>query len=73
MSFKGNAVEIAGNASNVKGGFSLRYNPLKDIGFSWTIDDKDGFEEYNHGPYKIERMLLNDTSWEGMFNLYFGY
>ena len=45
--FEGDTVGIAGNASNVKGEYSLRYTPLKDIGFVCTIDKKDSVEESN--------------------------
>ena len=45
--FEGDMVGIAGNASNVKGEYSLRYSPLKDIGIFCTIDKIDSVEESN--------------------------
>ena len=45
--FEGAAVGIAGNTSNVKGEFSLRSIPLKNIGFFCTINKKDVSEESN--------------------------
>ena len=71
--FEGAAVGIAGNASNVKGEFSLRYIALEDIGFFCTIDERDSFEESNRGPNEIEEVLLKDTPWDGLSNLHFGY
>ena len=71
--FEGAAVGIADKASDVKGEFPLCYIPLNDIGFLCTIDEKDNFEESNCGPNKIEEVLLKDTPWEDMSNLYFGY
>ena len=57
--FEGAAVGISGNASDVKGEFSLRYIPLKDIGFFCTINDKNNFEESNCGPNEIEPGLVH--------------
>ena len=53
--FEGAAVETAGNASNIKGEFSLLYIPLNDIRFFCTIDEKDIFQESNRGPNKIKK------------------
>ena len=62
--FEGTTVGIAGNASNVKGEFSLRYIALEDIGFFCTIDERDSFEESNRGPNEIEVVLPKDIPWE---------
>ena len=70
---EGVAVGIAGNASNVKGEYPLRYIPLKNIQVYCTVDDKDNLEETNRGQNQVPGVLLNGTPWESLSNLYSGY
>jgi hypothetical protein len=67
----GVAVGIAVNASNVKGEYSLRYIPLKNILFFCTIDDKENLNQSNQGPEVIPVAMLANTTWEGLTNLNF--